>query len=117
MGGAGGVAPGGGVAYWALHCSGDRLEFWHAGVQTALWAEPCRRVGVFLDRPTGALCFHRATGAMETLHRVRADFHRPLHAALIFEHAAGDAAEFVPADGAQTSLTRIPPDSPEQEGA
>ncbi|XP_062841271.1 E3 ubiquitin/ISG15 ligase TRIM25-like [Trichomycterus rosablanca] len=65
---------------WALDCFQLSYVFRHAGESVPVVAPKLvNRVGIYLDYRGGTLSFYSVTDTMTLLHRVRADFTRPLY--------------------------------------
>lgn len=65
---------------WALDCFQLSCVFRHAGESLPVnGTNLANRVGIFLDYMGGTLSFYNVSDTMTLLHRVRADFTRPLY--------------------------------------
>ncbi|XP_036372735.1 NACHT, LRR and PYD domains-containing protein 3-like [Megalops cyprinoides] len=78
-------------ASWSLSI-GEKCSAWHSNIRTVIRppARRIRRVGVYLDRPAGALSFYSvSSGTATLLHTFHAAFTGPLHPGVWVQESSG----------------------------
>ncbi|XP_068607075.1 E3 ubiquitin/ISG15 ligase TRIM25-like [Brachionichthys hirsutus] len=66
---------------WRLRCTHIGYSAWHDNRKTTVAAEPCPRIGIFLERQKGALSFYSVSDTVVLLHTFHCPFPKPLYPA------------------------------------
>ncbi|XP_066514760.1 tripartite motif-containing protein 16-like [Hoplias malabaricus] len=75
---------------WSLWCLSP-FSFWHKSIQVTLQAQPCSRIGVYVDHGGGTLSFYSVSDTMTPIHTIHTTFTQPLYAG--FELNANSSAK------------------------